>query len=123
NARATGFGLSQAAGRAGAAIAILAIPLIQNVWSTTAVFVAIAIIVAIAAFAVTQVGPEARGLALDEVAPPSAGVDAARGYRVGQFQYFLLWMVTFLLTSLVVAVFYGSGASIVVSGIGGALQI
>src|SRR5436190_1556909 len=72
NARATGFGLSQAAGRAGAAIAILAIPLIQNAWSTTAVFVAIAVIVAIAAVAVTQVGPEARGLALDEVAPPTA---------------------------------------------------
>ena len=72
NARATGFGLAQAAGRAGAAIAILAIPLIQNVWSTTAVFAAIAVIVAIAAVAVTQVGPEARGLALDEVAPPTA---------------------------------------------------
>src|SRR5713101_3949046 len=42
NARATGFGLAQAAGRAGAAIAILAIPLIQNVWSTGAVFAAIA---------------------------------------------------------------------------------
>ena len=72
NARATGFGLAQAAGRAGAAVAILAIPLIQNVWSTSAVFVAIAVIVAIAAVAVTQVGPEARGLALDEVAPPTA---------------------------------------------------
>src|SRR6059058_1187349 len=72
NARATGFGLSQAAGRAGAAIAILAIPVIQNTWSTGAVFVAIAVIVAIAAIAVTQVGPEARGLALDEVAPPTA---------------------------------------------------
>src|SRR5436305_4745467 len=72
NARASGFGLSQAAGRAGAAIAILAIPLIQNTWSTGAVFAAIAVIVAIAAVAVTQVGPEARGLALDEVAPPTA---------------------------------------------------
>jgi len=28
--------------------------------------------VAIAAFAVTQVGPEAKGLALDEIAPPTA---------------------------------------------------
>src|SRR6266446_4420490 len=72
NARATGFGLAQAAGRAGAAIAILAIPVIQNVWSSGAVFVAIAVIVAIAAIAVTQVGPEAKGLALDEVAPPTA---------------------------------------------------
>ena len=32
----------------------------------------LAVIVAIAAVAVTQVGPEARGLALDEVAPPTA---------------------------------------------------
>src|SRR5437879_4900966 len=72
NARATGFGLAQAAGRARAAIAMLASPLIQNTWSTGAVFAAIAVIVAIAAVAVTQVGPEARGLALDEVAPPTA---------------------------------------------------
>ena len=72
NARASGFGLAQAAGRAGAAIAILAIPLIQKTWSSSAVFIAIAVIVAIAAFAVTKVGPEARGLALDEVAPPTA---------------------------------------------------
>src|ERR1700756_3781988 len=72
NARASGFGLAQAAGRAGAAIAILAIPLIQKTWSSSAVFIAIAVIVAIAAFSVTKVGPEARGLALDEVAPPTA---------------------------------------------------
>jgi hypothetical protein len=30
------------------------------------------VIVAIAAVAVTQIGPEARGLALDEIAPPTA---------------------------------------------------
>ena len=34
-------------------------------------FIAIAVMVAIAAIAVTQVGPEARGLALDEIAPPT----------------------------------------------------
>jgi MFS transporter, putative metabolite:H+ symporter len=72
NARASGFGLAQAAGRLGAAVAILAIPIIQKSWSETAVFAAIAVIVAIAAVAVTQVGPEARGLALDEVARPTA---------------------------------------------------
>ena len=72
NARASGFGLAQVAGRAGAAVAILVIPLIQKTWSETAVFAAIAVIVAIAAVAVTQVGPEARGLGLDEVAPPTA---------------------------------------------------
>jgi len=36
------------------------------------VVVVIAVIVAIAAVAVTQIGPEAKGLALDEIAPPTA---------------------------------------------------
>jgi hypothetical protein len=36
------------------------------------VFGALAVLVAIAAVAVTQIGPEARGLSLDEVAPPTA---------------------------------------------------
>ena len=36
------------------------------------VFIALAVMVAVAAIAVTQVGPEARGLALDAVAPPTA---------------------------------------------------
>src|SRR5712692_1819948 len=49
NARASGFGLAQVAGRAGAAVAILVIPLIQKTWSETAVFAAIAVIVAIGA--------------------------------------------------------------------------
>jgi hypothetical protein len=35
------------------------------------VFGAFAEMVAVAAIAVTQIGPEARGLALDEVAPPT----------------------------------------------------
>jgi MFS transporter, putative metabolite:H+ symporter len=72
NARASGFGLCQAAGRIGAFIAIPSFLWIQQGLGLTAVFVVIAIIVAIAAFAVTQVGPEARGLALDEIAPPTA---------------------------------------------------
>lgn len=72
NARATGFGLAQAAGRIGAFVAIPAFLWIQQGLGLNAVFVAMAIIVAIAAVAVTRVGPEARGLALDEVAPPTA---------------------------------------------------
>jgi putative MFS transporter len=71
NARASGFGLCQAAGRIGAAVAIPGILWIQNAWGLGAVFGAMAVMVAIAAVAVTQVGPEARGLALDEVAPPT----------------------------------------------------
>ena len=44
----------------------------QQGFGLTAVFVVIAVIVAIAAVAVTQIGPEAKGLALDEIAPPTA---------------------------------------------------
>lgn len=71
NARASGFGMCQAAGRIGAAVAIPGILWIYTGWGLNAVFVAMAVMVAIAAFAVTRVGPEARGLALDEVAPPT----------------------------------------------------
>jgi putative MFS transporter len=72
NARASGFGLAQAAGRIAAFFAIPAFLWIQQGFGLNAVFIAMAAIVAIAAIAVTQVGPEARGLALDEVAPPTA---------------------------------------------------
>jgi putative MFS transporter len=71
NARASGFGMCQAAGRIGAAVAIPGILWIYTGWGLNAVFGAMAVMVAIAAFAVTRVGPEARGLALDEVAPPT----------------------------------------------------
>ncbi len=71
NARASGFGLSQAAGRIGAFFAIPGFLWIQRGFGLNAVFIAIAIIVVIAAVAVTQVGPEPRGVALDEVAPPT----------------------------------------------------
>ncbi|MBV9552835.1 MAG: MFS transporter, partial [Alphaproteobacteria bacterium] len=70
-ARASGFGLAQAAGRIGAAVAIPSILWIYTGFGLNAVFAAIAVMVAIAAIAVTQVGPEARGLALDEIAPPT----------------------------------------------------
>ena len=72
NARASGFGCAQAAGRIGAAVAIPAILMDHERVRGPAVFIALAVMVAIAAIAVTQVGPEARGLALDEVAPPTA---------------------------------------------------
>jgi len=44
----------------------------MNAYGVPAVFIAIAISLVIAAIAVTRVGPEARGLALDAVAPPTA---------------------------------------------------
>jgi putative MFS transporter len=71
NARASGFGMCAAAGRVGAFVAIPSILWIKDGWGLNAVFVAIAAMVAIAAVAVTRVGPEARGLSLDEIAPPT----------------------------------------------------
>jgi len=71
NARASGFGIAQAAGRIGAAVAIPGVLWIYTGWGLNAVFIALAVLVAVAAIAVTRVGPEARGLALDEVAPPT----------------------------------------------------
>jgi putative MFS transporter len=70
-ARASGFGLAQAAGRIGAAVAIPSILWIYTGFGLNAVFAALAVMVAIAAIAVTRVGPESRGLALDEIAPPT----------------------------------------------------
>jgi hypothetical protein len=45
--------------------------IIQNSYGFATVFMTIGVTLAIAAFAVTQVGPEAKGLALDEVAQPT----------------------------------------------------
>ncbi|MBV9553196.1 MAG: MFS transporter [Alphaproteobacteria bacterium] len=72
NARASGFGLAQSAGRIASAGIIPGILIVLNAYGVSAVFVAIAISLIIAAIAVTRVGPEARGMALDAVAPPTA---------------------------------------------------
>lgn len=71
NARATGFGLAQSVGRIATAGIIPLILIIQNRHGFAAVFVAIAVTLVVAAVAVTQVGPESRGLGLDEVARPT----------------------------------------------------
>lgn len=71
NARASGFGISQSAGRIASAFIIPAILIIQLHYGLPAVFIAIAISLVIAAAAVISVGPEARNLALDEVAAPT----------------------------------------------------
>lgn len=72
NARASGFGLAQSAGRVASALIIPGILIVMNAYGVSAVFIAIAVSVIIAAIAVLNVGPEARGLALDAVAPPTA---------------------------------------------------
>ena len=72
NTRATGFGLSQAAGRIAVLVAIPSFLWIQKGAGLNAVFIVMAATVGIAAIAITQVGPETKGLALDEIAPPTA---------------------------------------------------
>jgi hypothetical protein len=58
-------------GRLMTAWIVPAILLIQNNYGLTAVFVSIAIVLAIAAFSATQMGPESRQKGLDEVAAPT----------------------------------------------------
>jgi putative MFS transporter len=70
NARASGFGLAQGAGRLGTAFIIPAILWIQTGWGIEAVFVCVAIVLVIAAGTVNLIGPESRGVPLDVLAPP-----------------------------------------------------
>ena len=70
NARASGFGLAQGVGRLGAAFIIPSILWIQTGYGVPAVFVCVALALIIAASTVNLIGPETRGLALDEIAPP-----------------------------------------------------
>jgi putative MFS transporter len=70
NARASGFGLAQGAGRLGAAFIIPAILWVQTGYGIGAVFACVAIALVIAAGTVNLIGPEARGVSLDVLAPP-----------------------------------------------------
>jgi MFS transporter, putative metabolite:H+ symporter len=71
NARASGFGWAAGVGRLATAGIIPAILWIQSGWGLTAVFVCLAVVLLIAAVSVTQLGPEAKRLGLDEIAPPT----------------------------------------------------
>ena len=71
NARASGFGFAQAAGRLGTAFIIPAILWIQTSYGINAVFGSVATVLIIAAFTVTLLGPESRGVPLDVLAPPT----------------------------------------------------
>lgn len=68
NARASGFGLAQGGGRIGAAVAFPVIGIV-SVYGFGYVMGGLAVLLAIAAFAVTRIGGETRGLALDAIAP------------------------------------------------------
>lgn len=71
NARASGFGLAAGVGRLGNALALPAILAIQVTYGLIGVVVFLAILLLIAAASVTQLGPEAKGRGLDEVAAPT----------------------------------------------------
>jgi putative MFS transporter len=70
NARATGFGLAQSGGRLGAAASFYVIAVLQG-YGLGYVMTGIAMLLAIAAIAVTQISQETKGLALDTIAPPT----------------------------------------------------
>ncbi len=70
NARASGFGLAQGTGRLATAFIIPAILWIQTGYGIGMVFACVAIVLLIAATMVNFIGPETRGVALDEIAPP-----------------------------------------------------
>ena len=71
NARASGFGWAAGVGRLATAFIIPTILWIQTGYGLTTVFVCLAIVLLIAAFSVTLMGPEAKQRGLDEVAPPT----------------------------------------------------
>jgi MFS transporter, putative metabolite:H+ symporter len=71
NARASGFGWAAGVGRLATAGIVPAILWIRNGWGLTTVFACLAVVLLIAAVAVTQLGPEAKQKGLDEIAPPT----------------------------------------------------
>jgi len=71
NARASGFGWAAGVGRLATAGIVPGILFIRTGFGLTAVFVSLAVVLVIAAVAVTQLGPEAKQKSLDEIAPPT----------------------------------------------------
>jgi MFS transporter, putative metabolite:H+ symporter len=68
NARASGFGMAQSGGRLGAAASFYIIGVLST-YGLGYVMTGIALLMAIAAVAVTQISKETKGLALDTIAP------------------------------------------------------
>jgi hypothetical protein len=71
NARASGFGWASGVGRLATMFIIPGILLIRGTYGVETVFVCLTVLLAIAALMVTQLGPEAKRLGLDEIAPPT----------------------------------------------------
>lgn len=70
NARGSGFGLAQSGGRLGAALALFSIGALAA-YGVGFMLTLIAVLLLIAAVAVTQIAAETKGLALDAIAPPT----------------------------------------------------
>src|SRR5262249_57801576 len=91
NARASGFGWASGVGRVATAFIIPGIQLIRGTYGIETVFVCIAAMLVIAAVMVTQLGPEAKRLGLDEVAPPTDRlVEADQAFRPKFIAYRLI---------------------------------
>ncbi|MEA2979750.1 MAG: transporter, putative metabolite:H+ symporter [Alphaproteobacteria bacterium] len=71
NARASGFGWAAGVGRLATAGIVPAILWIQTGYGLTTVFACLAVVLLIAAYSVTLMGPEARQKGLDEIAAPT----------------------------------------------------
>ena len=105
NARASGFGWASGVGRIATAFIIPGIQLIRGTYGTETVFVILAVLLAIAAVMVTQLGPEAKRLGLDEVAPPTNKlVEAGQAFWLKFVGYGLIglsvvWWIDFYLAA------------------------
>jgi putative MFS transporter len=103
NARASGFGWASGVGRVATAFIIPGILLIRGAYGIEIVFVCLALLLAIAALMVTQLGPEARRLGLDEIAPPTDRlVEAGQAFWLkfvgfGLIGLSIVWWIDFFL--------------------------
>jgi MFS transporter, putative metabolite:H+ symporter len=105
NARASGFGWASGVGRIATAFIIPGILLIRGTYGIETVFVCLAVMMAIAAVMVTQLGPEARRIGLDDVAPPTnRTVEAGQAFWLkfvgfGLVGLSIVWWIDFYLAA------------------------
>ena len=105
NARASGFGWASGVGRVATAFIIPGILLIRTNYGIDTVFVCLAVMLAIAALMVTQLGPEAKRMGLDEIAPPTNKlVEAGQAFwlkfiGIGLIGLSFVWWLDFFLAA------------------------
>jgi putative MFS transporter len=105
NARASGFGWASGVGRIATAFIIPGILLIRGTYGIETVFVCLAVLLAIAAVMVTQMGPEAKRIGLDELVPPTNKVvEAGQAFWLkfigfGLIGLSIVWWIDFYLAA------------------------